>query len=86
MQPTKICLSGFSEVFVTPCPYPQNSDIICWVTAMSVESPASCNANRSAHLKNFVWLSGVRWAIEQCFEEAKSDLGMDHYEVREIAS
>ena len=40
------------------------------------------NANRSTRLKTFVWLSGVRWAIEQCFEEAKTDLGMDHYEVR----
>jgi len=42
------------------------------------------NANRSTRLKTFVWLSGVRWAIEQCFEEAKSDLGMDHYEVRKF--
>ena len=42
------------------------------------------NASRSTHLKTFVWLSGVRWAIEQCFEEAKSDLGMDHYEVRKF--
>jgi hypothetical protein len=24
----------------------------------------------------------VRWAIEQCFEETKTELGMDHYEVR----
>ena len=40
------------------------------------------NAGRSTRLKTFVWLSGVRWAIEQCFEEAKTDLGMDHYEVR----
>lgn len=29
-----------------------------------------------------VWLSGVRWAIEQCFEETKTELGMAHYEVR----
>jgi len=29
-----------------------------------------------------VWLSGIRWAIEQCFEEAKTELGMDHYELR----
>jgi hypothetical protein len=29
-----------------------------------------------------VWLSGLRWAIEQCFEETKTELGMDHYEVR----
>jgi SRSO17 transposase len=40
------------------------------------------NAGRSTRLKTFVWLSGVRWAIEQCFGEAKTDLGMDHYEVR----
>jgi SRSO17 transposase len=40
------------------------------------------NADRSTRLKTFVWLSGIRWAIEQCFEEAKTDLGMNHYEVR----
>jgi SRSO17 transposase len=40
------------------------------------------NAAQSTRLKTFVWLSGIRWAIEQCFEEAKTDLGMDHYEVR----
>ena len=42
------------------------------------------NAGRSTRLKTFVWLSGVRWAIEQCFEEAKSELGLDHYEVRKF--
>ncbi|MBN1627630.1 MAG: IS701 family transposase [Deltaproteobacteria bacterium] len=42
------------------------------------------NAGISTRLKTFVWISGVRWAIEQCFEEAKSDLGMDHYEVRKF--
>jgi hypothetical protein len=30
-----------------------------------------------------VWLSGVRWAIDQGFEEAKAALGMDHYAVRQ---
>jgi len=42
------------------------------------------NAGRSTRLKTFVWLSGIRWAIEQCFGEAKTDLGMDHYEVRKF--
>ncbi|MCX5829263.1 MAG: IS701 family transposase, partial [Deltaproteobacteria bacterium] len=42
------------------------------------------NAGRSTRLKTFVWLSGMRWAIEQCFGEAKTDLGMDHYEVRKF--
>lgn len=40
------------------------------------------NAPMSTRLKTFVWLSGIRWAIEQCFEETKTELGMDHYEVR----
>jgi len=40
------------------------------------------NAGLSVRLKLFVWLSGIRWAIEQCFEETKTELGMDHYEVR----
>ena len=42
------------------------------------------NASTSTRLKTLVWLSGLRWAIEQCFEETKIDLGMDHYEVRKF--
>ena len=40
------------------------------------------NAPASTPLRTFVWLSSVRWAVEQCFEEAKTELGMAHYEVR----
>jgi SRSO17 transposase len=40
------------------------------------------NAPVSTRLRVFVWLSGLRWAIEQCFEETKIELGMDHYEIR----
>jgi len=40
------------------------------------------NAPASTPLRLLVWLSGVRWAIEQCFEETKTALGMAHYEVR----
>lgn len=40
------------------------------------------NAPLSTRLPLFVWLSGVRWAIEQCFEESKTELGTDHYEMR----
>ena len=42
------------------------------------------NASTSTRLKTLIWLSGLRWAIEQCFEETKSELGMDHYEVRKF--
>ena len=42
------------------------------------------NASTSTRLKTLIWLSGLRWAIEQCFEETKTELGMDHYEVRKF--
>jgi len=42
------------------------------------------NAPLGTRLKTFVWLSGMRWAIEQCFEETKTELGLDHYEVRKF--
>ncbi len=42
------------------------------------------NSSSSTRLKTLVWLSGLRWAIEQCFEESKTELGMDHYEVRKF--
>jgi SRSO17 transposase len=43
-----------------------------------------CNASVSCRLNLLVWLSGTRWAIERCFEEAKTEIGMDHYEVRKF--
>lgn len=43
------------------------------------------NASTTARLALFVWLSGMRWPVEQCFEEAKGELGMDHYEVRKYS-
>ena len=43
---------------------------------------AISNAPISTPLSTFVWLSGRRWAIEQCFAESKGEVGMDQYEVR----
>jgi SRSO17 transposase len=40
------------------------------------------NAPHSTQLKTFVWLSGMRWPIEQCFEEGNGTVGLDQYEVR----
>ena len=39
-------------------------------------------APASPPLCTCVWLSGLRWAIEQGFEAGKTELGMDHEEVR----
>lgn len=40
------------------------------------------NAPVSTPWRLLVWLSGVRWAIEQCCEDSKTELGMAHYEIR----
>jgi SRSO17 transposase len=40
------------------------------------------NAPVSTPLNEFVRISGMRWPIETIFEEAKGEVGMDHYEMR----
>jgi SRSO17 transposase len=40
------------------------------------------NAPDDTPLKDLNRASLMRWPIEQCFEECKSNLGMDHYEIR----
>ena len=35
-----------------------------------------------ATLATLVRVAGQRWQIEQCFETAKGECGLDHYEVR----
>ncbi|MBL6705023.1 MAG: IS701 family transposase [Planctomycetaceae bacterium] len=39
-------------------------------------------APRRTHLKTLVRIAGSRWAIEECFEQAKQETGLDEYEVR----
>ena len=33
-------------------------------------------------LPELVRIAGMRWTLEACFEEAKGEVGLDHYEVR----
>jgi SRSO17 transposase len=41
-----------------------------------------CNAPIHTPIQTLVWVSGMRWPIETCFEEGKQYLGMGDYEVR----
>jgi SRSO17 transposase len=43
---------------------------------------ALSNAPEATPLTELVRVSAARWPIERCFEEDKSELGMDHYEHR----
>ncbi len=40
------------------------------------------NAPADTPLDTLVWVSGMRWPIECCFAECKSEVGLDHYEMR----
>lgn len=40
------------------------------------------NAGAGTTLPMLAWVASRRYTIEQCFEEAKDDVGLDHYEVR----
>jgi len=43
---------------------------------------ALSNAPKDTPLQEMIKASTLRWPIEQCFEEGKDNLGMDHYEHR----
>ena len=43
-------------------------------------------APRAATLAEVARVAGTRWAIEQSFEEAKQEAGLDEYEVRQYAA
>jgi SRSO17 transposase len=53
----------------------------------SVSDPAevayfACGGPPETTLADLVRIAGTRWAIEECFELAKGDCGLDEYEVR----
>ena len=41
-----------------------------------------CYGHGETTLEELVRMAGIRWSIEECFEEAKGLVGLDQYEVR----
>jgi SRSO17 transposase len=41
-----------------------------------------CHAPAGASLAELVAIAGSRWNIEECFQAAKNEVGLDHYQVR----
>ena len=57
------------------------------VIRRNIEDPAQIkfyfsNAPADIPVTEFIRLSGMRWPIETIFEEAKGEVGFDHYEMR----
>ena len=45
-----------------------------------------CRSPRTVTLAELVAVAGARWAVEDCFAEAKNETGLDHYQVRRYRS
>ena len=41
-----------------------------------------CWSPRPVTLQELVAVAGARWGVEDCFAEAKNEVGLDHYQVR----
>jgi SRSO17 transposase len=73
-------------LFRTPCPEPEA--YARWVlirrSATDLEDVAyfACGGPPATTLEELVRVAGTRWAIEDLFELAKGDCGLDEYEVR----
>ena len=59
-----------------------------WVLARrSISDPTEiayyvCYGKRGTRLRELVRVAGTRWAIEEAFQTAKNEAGLDHYQVR----
>ena len=42
----------------------------------------TCHAPAGTTLAQLVQVAGARWAVEECFQAAKNETGLDHYQVR----
>jgi len=42
----------------------------------------TCHAPAGTTIAELVTVAGTRWAIEECFQAARNEAGLDHYQVR----
>ena len=65
---------------------PPRLSTCCWSAARSADPTQiayfAVHARTGTPIGEIVRVMGLRWSIEDCFETAKSDCGLDHYEVR----
>ena len=59
-----------------------------WLLARrSISDPSeiayyACYGPRRSSTADLAWIAGSRWHIEECFQQAKGEAGLDHYQVR----
>ena len=50
----------------------ETGELKCYLSNEAADTP----------LQTFVWLSGMRWPLETCFEEGKQEIGLGDYQTR----
>jgi SRSO17 transposase len=77
--------SGWARVPVATRPRPGRGH---WLLARrSLSDPGdiayyACYGPRRSTVADLAWTAGSRWHIEECFQQAKNEAGLDHYQVR----
>jgi SRSO17 transposase len=42
----------------------------------------ACYGPRRSSTADLAWAGGSRWHVQECFQQAKGETGLDHYQVR----
>jgi hypothetical protein len=42
----------------------------------------ACSGPRRSSTADLAWAAGSRWHVEECFQQAKGETGLDHHQVR----
>jgi SRSO17 transposase len=66
-------LASRARTLAASPPQPQRSTEIAYYV---------CYGPRRASLVDLAWIAGSRWRIEECFQQAKNEAGLDDYQVR----
>jgi len=75
------------EWFCTDINSPEVGWKRCLLVRRSISDPGQlrayiCCCPSDTPLSELVRIAGTRWTVEMCFAESKSEVGLDHYEVR----
>ena len=54
----------------------------CWPADPAEIAYYACYGPRRSTAADLAWIAGSRWHIEECFQQAKGEAGLDHYQVR----
>ncbi len=77
----------YEWAFISWSHHEQPEDTRGWLVRRSIEDPQEhafyfTYAPNDTPMVKLVEVAGCRWAIEECFEQAKQETGLDEYEVR----